>query len=210
MNRYDYMEDGRRYSGRRDRSMYDEEQYEPYYGERDYRRGGRRDYEGSQYESRDYRRGRDGHYGYDEPEMRGGYYYGYMGEMPFEMRGMEYEDGRRGRRRRDRGMQLSKREYEDWKRELENADGSRGAHFTDEQVRQAAKQMGINPEEFGECVLEMTVNMLYSDYCKVLKKYGLERVEPYIELAYAFLKDEDFHGSTEEKLSLYYRYIVEK
>lgn len=67
----------------------------------------------------------------------------------------------------------------------------------------------INPEEFGECVLEMTVNMLYSDYCKVLK-YGIERVEPYIELAYALLKDEDLHGSPEEKFSLYYRYIVEK
>ena len=36
----------------------------------------------------------------------------------------------------------------------------------------------------------------------------MDRLEVYIDLAHAFLKDEDFDGSPDEKLALYYHCIV--
>ena len=91
---------------------------------------------------------------------------------------------------------------------MKNSDGSHGEHFSKEQVEQVAKQMGIDINAFDNMVFCMTVNMLYSDYCKVFKKYGMDRLEVYIDLAHAFLKDEDFDGSPDEKLALYYHCIV--
>ena len=54
------------------------------------------------------------------------------------------------------------------------------------------------------------MNMMYSDYCKVAKKYGVDRPEYYADLAKAFLRDKDFDGKPEEKLYIYYKAIVEK
>ena len=97
-----------------------------------------------------------------------------------------------------------------WKHNLENADGTRGPHFNMEQVMEAAKAVGIRFEDFDERELCMTVNMLYSDYCEVNKPYVSPEREChyYVELAKAFLEDDD-GPEPSEKLALYYYCIAE-
>lgn len=55
--------------------------------------------------------------------------------------------------------------------------------------------------------LYAAANMMYSDYCKVLKKYGVDRAEVYVELAGAFLQDKD--AGAKNKLAAYYEHVVE-
>lgn len=181
----DYNED---YARRRDRADYGED-----YGW-DMARG-RRD------RGEDYERGRD--------------------------RGEDYGDYRRGRDRNDyepdyrRGDYASYNDYgkpkmfshkdmETWKSMMKNEDGSRGEHFRKEQCKHAGEQAGVDIEEFGEDIFCLAMNMMYSDYCKVAKKYGVDRPEYYADLAKAFLRDKDFDGKPEEKLYIYYKAIVEK
>ena len=165
---------------RRDRADYD-----------DMARGGRRDY------NEDY-----GDY------ARGGRDYQDYGD---------YEDMRRDRAsyndyRRDYGEpeMFSHKDMEKWKSMMRNEDGTRGEHFRKEQVKHASQQAGIDIEEFGEDVFSLAMNMMYSDYCKVAKKYGVDRPEYYADLAKSFLRDKDFDGKPEEKLYIYYKAIVEK
>ena len=148
--------------------------------------------------------------------------YGYDMARGRRDRGEDYgdyeEDYRRGDRasyndyRRDYGepQMFSHKDMETWKSMMRNEDGSRGEHFRPEQVKHACKQAGIDCEEFGEDVFCLAMNMMYSDYCKVAKKYGVDHPEYYADLAKAFLRDKDFDGKPEEKLYLYYKAIVEK
>jgi hypothetical protein len=131
----------------------------------------------------------------------------------------EYDDyarrrDSRGRYMRDRGEHdleyFSMEDVENWKHEMKNEDGSHGEHFTKEHVKQAASMAGIDIHELGEIPFCLAMNMMYSDYCKVAQKYGVDRPEFYADMAKAFLKDKDFHGEPEEKLYLYYKCIVEK
>ena len=164
----------------------------------------------------DYRRGamppmRD----YDDYDMRG------------DMRGRDYADyemhDMRGRDYADYGMDYGMRDYgemeygkmshkdiENWKRHMKNQDGTMGEHFKHDQVMQAARQIGVNPEEYGEHIFPLVMNMMYSDYCAVAKKFGLDRPDFYAELAKAFLNDKDFGGEPEEKVWLYYKCISEQ
>ena len=50
-----------------------------------------------------------------------------------------------------------------------------------------------------------TMNMLYSDYGKVFKKHNAATVQFYVDMAKAFLDDED---AVKDKLAQYYRYVV--
>lgn len=127
------------------------------------------------------------------------------------------EDMRRDRAsyndyRRDYGEpeMFSHKDMESWKSMMRNEDGTRGEHFHKEQVKHACQQAGIDCEEFGEDVFGLAMNMMYSDYCKVAKKYGVDRPEYYADLAKSFLRDKDFDGKPEEKLYLYYKCVVEK
>ena len=200
---------GSRYYGRRDRADYGEDYARDRnmdYGE-DYARGGR---------GRD--RGMD--YGYDMDMARGGRDrndYGWDMARGRE-RGDYGEDMRRGDRasyndyRRDYGEpeMFSHKDMETWKSMMRNEDGSRGEHFRKEQCKHAGEQAGVDIEEFGDDIFCLAMNMMYSDYCKVAKKYGVDRPEYYADLAKAFLRDKDFDGKPEEKLYIYYKAIVEK
>ena len=187
----------------------------------------RYEYEGRGGSMGDHRRSREYDYDrdYGREDMRmddRGYDYGYEHER--DMRGgydrrNDYADyarrrDRRGRYMRDRGEHelefFTMEDVEDWKHEMKNEDGSHGEHFTKEHVKQAASMAGIDVHEFGEIPFCLAMNMMYSDYCKVAQKYGVDRPEFYAEMAKAFLKDKDFHGEPEEKLYLYYKCIVEK
>lgn len=125
------------------------------------------------------------------------------------MRDYDYEDMRT---RRDYGEpeMFSHKDMESWKSMMRNEDGTRGEHFRPEQVRSACQQAGIDCEEFGYDIFCLAMNMMYSDYCKVAKKYGADTPEFYADMAKAFLRDKDFDGKPEEKLYLYYKTIVEK
>ena len=188
---------------RRDRDM-------EYYGmpKGDYRRDGRYDRDMADYESRDMRgdmRSRD----------YGDYNRDYADYEMHDMRGRDYGDYGMEYGMRDYGEmeygKLSHKDIENWKRHLKNQDGTMGEHFKKDQVMQAARQIGVNPEEYGnEHIFGLVMNMMYSDYCAVAKKFGLDRPDFYAELAKAFLNDKDFEGEPEEKVWLYYKCISEK
>ena len=170
----------------------------------------------------DYRRGggmppmRD----YNDYDMRGD-----MRRMDYgsyDMRGRDYGDDYAGHDYADYGDygvrdygemeygKMSHKDIENWKRHMKNQDGTMGEHFKKEQVMQAARQIGVNPEEYGEHIFPLVMNMMYSDYCAVAKKFGLDRPDFYAELAKAFLNDKDFGGDPEEKVFLYYKCIAEQ
>ena len=154
-------------------------------------------------------RGGDYNYDYDQPRMgRNSEYGGENYDMRSDMRYDDYErhydfeynqyDGK--------GMELSRREMKMWEKKMENSDGTHGLKFKEEQILPIAQQHCIKfGKDFTEDEFVMTVNMMYSDYCKVL---GGD-MQLYVKMAKAFLCDDDFDGTGSEKLALYYRYIVD-
>lgn len=96
---------------------------------------------------------------------------------------------------------------EEWAASMENEDGTRGPHWSMEQTKKvmAQKEIGGSPLAF-----YMAINMMYSDYCKVAKKLGVNTVEFYACMAEAFLNDKDaIGGGGEEKLAAYYNAVVQ-
>lgn len=168
-------------------------------------------------------------YGRDSARGRGrGRDYG-RDDMRYDERerydGEEYErDGRRGvkgtgrysrsrrYRRRDRGetLSLDKSDIMRWKHNLQNADGTEGPHFDMKEIMKAAQEDNMKFEDYDEKELCMTANMLYSDYCEVFRKFIPPDRESdfYVELAKAFLEDEDGPEPC-EKLALYYYCIAD-
>lgn len=178
-NRRNYSDDYARRDDRRNSSQYSQS---------DYARNDR-DYERSE-QSRDYYsnypiRERDGDEMYDRRDDRRDYGY----KEPFGV--------------------FSHKDIEYWKHSMENEDGTRGEHFTKEQIEQMARQYGIDLGDVDPTIFCLEVNKEYSDICQVAKKYGVNRIEYYIDMAKAFFKDKDVHWSPEEKLWRYYKFIVE-
>lgn len=107
-------------------------------------------------------------------------------------------------------MRLKKKDLMKWEKQLENADGSHGKHFDPQQIKKIAEQMGIRYEGYDEKELCMAANMLYSDFCEVLK--GIippeKEVVAYTKMAKAWLEDPDSPVEGSEKLALYYWCIV--
>lgn len=100
------------------------------------------------------------------------------------------------------GGKLDKRTAEEWARQMQNADGTTGAHWTMENTEQVMKQYNItcDPAEFFAAM-----NMMYSDYCEVFKKFGVNKLDFYAEMAKAFLDDDD---AVKDKIGAYYEYVV--
>lgn len=159
------------------------------YREPDYRRGARKDYEST---PREYGYGPDGR---DNNRMH------------------NYESERDYRRMYDDGhnvpLELSKSDIHEWKRAMKNADGSTGGHYELQQVVQTADKIGAKYKDYDEKELCIATNMMYSDYCTVLNKYVThdKLLHVCVELAKAFLEDEDAPAGS-EKLALYYHCIV--
>ena len=76
--------------------------------------------------------------------------------------------------------------------------------FSYEQVEQLAQKHKC---ECDPVELWAVMNALHSDYGKVLRKHGLESISLYMELAVAWLEDED---AVEDKAMAYYECIVAK
>ena len=96
-----------------------------------------------------------------------------------------------------------------WAEHMQNADGSTGPHWTMEQTTAVAESMGIQAPVVPRWAWGVTMNMMYSDYYDVARKFGGNVPEFYAELARAFLMDKDGPGP-EEKLCAYYRCIVKQ
>ena len=51
------------------------------------------------------------------------------------------------------------------------------------------------------------MNAMYSDYCEVAKKYGVDQTDFYADMAKAWMNDKD---AKKNKSALYYECVVEK
>ena len=94
-----------------------------------------------------------------------------------------------------------------WAAAMRNADGTTGPHWSMDQTSAIADGMGVQETNIPRWAWGVTMNMMYSDYYDVARKFGANVPEFYAELARAFLTDKDGPGP-EEKLCAYYRCIV--
>lgn len=95
---------------------------------------------------------------------------------------------------------------EKWVMGMENDDGTTGPHYTFEQAQKtmAEREIDGSPSAFF-----VVLNMMYSDYCNVAKKFGVNNIDFYAKMAEAFLNDKDaVGGGGSEKLAHYYEYVV--
>lgn len=90
----------------------------------------------------------------------------------------------------------------EWVKGMHNEDGTMGEHWNMEQIKKLMTQRGI---DYNHAEVYAIMNALYSDYCKVLKKYGVNSPEMYLDLAMAWLNDKDAKPG---KAINYYEYIV--
>lgn len=97
---------------------------------------------------------------------------------------------------------MDRKTAQEWVRKMQNSDGSTGEHWTYDQTTQVLKQRGIDcdPAEF-----YALMNAMWSDYCKIAQKFGVDNVDFWADLAKAFLCDKD---AEHDKAALYYEYIV--
>lgn len=120
-----------------------------------------------------------------------------------EMERMEGSDMSRGYSRSEYMPRFDRQMAEEWASNMENADGTRGPHWTLDQAKQVMAQ-----KEIGGSTLAFWValNATYSDLCKMFKKYGINTVDAYVDFAKDFwLEDPD---AVPDKLAAYFTYVV--
>lgn len=213
--RYMEMEDGpemRSYNGdmpesrfrdRRGREHYDNGRFAPMRNE-----GGESPEMRSEYEPES-RRGRYAE-AEESPEMRRAGMYalprnerpsGQIGFMS-EMHGGEHrkQEQRMGK---TKGQQFDHQTAKEWTEAMQNADGTKGGKWQMEQVKPYMAQTGYKGDEMEFYAI---MNAMYSDYCAVMKRFGVDRPEVYAALAKAWLEDKD---AVEDKAMMYWECIVE-
>lgn len=142
-----------------------------------------------------------------------------------ERRGVRGSGRGRGRRRRRRDyedgydyendyhnkeeMRLTKMEMNKWKRNMENADGTRGEHYDMQHVMHAAEKLGIKFHDFTEKQFCLATNIMYSDFGQVLKKYIPPEKELMMcaDMAKAYFDDPDGYDP-DEKLAIHYHCMM--
>lgn len=90
----------------------------------------------------------------------------------------------------------------EWTKHMKNEDGTKGPHWTMEQVKQLVNQRKLDVDDIEFFAV---LNAMYSDYCKVAKKHNVNNMDFYVDLATAWLKDED---AVKDKAMAYYECIV--
>lgn len=130
--------------------------------------------------------------------------YSGMNQIGFSAHGGERKDGLHMiRGGASHSEHLDKQTAEKWMESLHNEDGTKGPHWTMEQVKQVMSQKNWQEDPIRAWVV---MNMMYSDYCAAAKKVNANTVDFYVNMAKAFLDDKD--AGAEDKLSAYYHYIV--
>lgn len=101
---------------------------------------------------------------------------------------------------------LSREEAEKWVESMESEDGRKGGRWPYHEIKQYAGNFGIQGEEK---VVEFfaVMNALATDYGKVAKKHGVDKVEFWADLAKAFINDKDANPG---KVKMYYECIAKK
>ena len=90
----------------------------------------------------------------------------------------------------------------EWTKHMKNEDGTKGPHWTFDQTKQLIQQRKLDVDEFEFFAI---LNAMYSDYCKVAKKHNINNMDFYVDLAVAWLDDED---AVPNKAMAYYECIV--
>lgn len=120
-------------------------------------------------------------------------------------KGHEQEKGRIGfRPGKNEGQHLSKEKAEQWVDSMEDEDGGKGGKWSYEDVCEYAKEIGITDDEMIVDFYAM-INALYTDYCTVAEKYGVNNVDFYTDMAIAFINDPD---AQDGKVKKYYDCIA--
>lgn len=76
-------------------------------------------------------------------------------------------------------------------RDFKNADGTHGFKWDLATTTQVAENMGVTFNKYTKEDFNYAMNMMYSDFSRVLAKLGISRPSVYVELADAFLDDVD-------------------
>ena len=181
----------------------------------------RRNARGQYMPDRAYENEMDGHY----PMGQGSTYYpieamgrfnGYWG-IPEEDYGRYDMRGRGGRRDYgyygedygDYGETLTKEELEKWKHKLMQEVEEKDKHFFETaNIEQKARQMGVQMKDYKPEELSVVSLMLYTDYCKTLKKYVGSSMDIYIDLAKDWMDDPDSEMKGSERLAVYHDEII--
>lgn len=124
---------------------------------------------------------------------------------PIHFGGMVAMEGGKGKK----NMRMTRETAMEWTESLENADPAkpRGAKWNPDQIKPIAQKYGIPTE--GERFWEFfaVMNMLYSDYYTVAKKYNALTADFFADMAMAFISDKD---AVENKTAVYYECIAQK
>jgi len=99
---------------------------------------------------------------------------------------------------------MTKEMADTWTSRMHNEDGSTGPHWTMTQIQQLQQQKK-ELQDYDLPELFAVMNMMYSDYCKVAKKFNANTVDFYVALASAWLDDKD---AGEGKTARYYEHVV--
>ena len=134
-----------------------------------------------------------------------------MNEIGFE-RGMNanYEsmDEMKSRRsEKEHGYAMADESFnhetaKEWTKSMHNEDGTKGPHWTMEQVKQVMAQRGIKHDP---AVFWAILNSMYSDYCAVFKKHGVNNMDFYVDMTSAWINDKD---AVKDKAGAYFEYVV--
>lgn len=103
------------------------------------------------------------------------------------------------------GEHLTREEAEEWVEGMQSEDGKPGPRWPMHEIERYAGNFGVQGDEIIE--FWAVINALYSDYCKVARKYGVDKIEFWADLAKAFIRDKDAEPG---KVRLYYECIAKK
>ena len=105
------------------------------------------------------------------------------------------------------GREMTRDDAEAWAAHMVNEDGTTGGYWSEYQTTPLAAAFGISPDHVSDAEWNVTMNMMYSDYCMVASKYGVNNAEFFADMARAFPFDKDAEGPG-EKLAAYYHSVV--
>lgn len=99
---------------------------------------------------------------------------------------------------------MDERTAMEWVQSMQNEDGTKGPHWSMEQVKQVIKQKSLNLDPVEAFAI---MNAIYSDYEPVLKKHGVSTIDMYVDMTKAWLMDKD---AVHNKATAYYECIAKK
>lgn len=91
----------------------------------------------------------------------------------------------------------------EWMSGLKNADGSKGPHWTFDEVKNLMQSRGVQGDPL---IIWVGMNAEYSDAVMLNRKYGVDRPEYYLDAAVArWMNDKD---AVDDKAAAYYMHVV--